>query len=287
MDEDAIAVILQAERIIYRAGWRLLEETALAGLTSTRGLRRARLWVAVPQPGGRPVGSYRSAQEAAEALARVCGKLSRSIPGSQKTTAVEIVQHDSAGEAERVWKLVLLRHAKSAWPAGVPDHDRPLGRRGRRDAPAVGRWVRLAGLAPDHVLCSTARRARETWDLAQRELGVRLPVAFEPAVYAASAGSLLDLIRQLPPAARTVVVVGHDPGLPDLALALAGKTAAHDGREAGPVLSAHDRMAAKFPTGAVAVLEFSGPWSKLAAGRARLASFVTPGEMHDMQRLLP
>jgi hypothetical protein len=116
MDEEAIAVILQAERIIYRAGWRLLEETALERLARTRGLRRAPLeprseviqlvtydgehighircdrasspgqtWVAVAQPRGRPVGSYRSAQEAAEALARAFGKLSPRIPGHQET----------------------------------------------------------------------------------------------------------------------------------------------------------------------------------------------------------
>ena len=107
MDDDAITVILQAERIIYRASWLLLEETALAGLAQTRGLHRAPLeprseviqlvtydgehighircaratsagqrWVAVQQPLGRPVGCYRSEQEAAEALARACGKLS-------------------------------------------------------------------------------------------------------------------------------------------------------------------------------------------------------------------
>jgi hypothetical protein len=116
VDDDAIAVILQAERIIYRAGWRLLEEAALAGLARSRGLRRAPLeprsdviqlvtfdgehlghircdraagpgqtWVAVPQPEGQPVGSYRSAQEAAEALARACGRLGPRAPGQQET----------------------------------------------------------------------------------------------------------------------------------------------------------------------------------------------------------
>jgi len=116
MDDDAISVILQAERIIHRAGWRLLEETALEGLAGTRGLRRAPLeprseviqlvtydgdhighircdrtggsgqtWVAVAQPRGRPVGAYCSAQEAAEALAQACGKLSPGIPGHQGT----------------------------------------------------------------------------------------------------------------------------------------------------------------------------------------------------------
>jgi phosphohistidine phosphatase len=178
---------------------------------------------------------------------------------------------------------VLLRHAKSAWPDGVPDHDRPLGGRGRRDAPAAGRWLRLAGCVPDQVVCSTARRARDTWQLAYAELGVRPAVAFEPAVYEASAGSLLDLVRRLPPAAHTVVVIGHDPGLPDLALALAGKSRQRARQAAAQApAAALERMRAKFPTAAIAVLELSGPWSELAPGRARLASFITPREMDDM-----
>jgi phosphohistidine phosphatase len=178
-------------------------------------------------------------------------------------------------------KLVLLRHAKSAWP-DVPDHERPLGRRGRRDAPAAGRWLRLAGCVPDHVVCSTARRARETWHLAEPELGSRPPVEFEPGVYGASAAGLLDLIRRLPPAARTVVVVGHDPGIPELALALAaGPTASSHRRAVPPPAPPQDRMRQKFPTAAVAVLELSGPWSRLTPGRARLAAFVTPPDMRE------
>jgi phosphohistidine phosphatase len=188
-------------------------------------------------------------------------------------------------DAEPVRKLVFLRHAKSAWPDDVPDHDRPLGRRGRRDAPAAGRWLRLSGCIPDHALCSTARRARDTWQLAQTELGARPATDFESGVYEASASGLLDLVRRLPPAARTVVVVGHDPALPDLALALAGWDGPHGrqavGRTPGTPL---DRMRAKFPTAAIAVLEFGGSWSELAPGRARLASFVTPREMADAHR---
>jgi phosphohistidine phosphatase len=188
-------------------------------------------------------------------------------------------------DAEPVRKLVLLRHAKSAWPDDVPDHDRPLGRRGRRDAPAAGRWLRLAGCVPDHALCSTARRARDTWQLAQTELGARPATDFESGVYEASASGLLDLIRRLPPAAQTVVIVGHDPALPELAQALAGTDGPHGGQAVGRTPGTSlDRMRAKFPTAAIAVFELSCPWSELAPGRGRLASFVTPHEMHDMHR---
>jgi phosphohistidine phosphatase len=176
---------------------------------------------------------------------------------------------------------VLLRHAKSAWPEGVPDRDRPLAPRGRRDAPMAGRWLRQAGCAPDYVLCSIARRARETWQLALAELGAQPPAVFEPEVYGASAGGLLDLVRRLPSAARTALVVGHDPGLPELALTLAAGPEQDDrqaaARTAGMAL---DRMRAKFPTGAIAMMNLSAPWSELAAGRARLTCFVTPSELH-------
>ena len=146
-------------------------------------------------------------------------------------------------------KLVLLRHAKSAWP-DVPDHERPLARRGQRDAPVMGSWLRAAGYLPDQVVCSTARRARETWQLAQAGLGATPPASFDDGVYQGSAVQLLDLIRRANPAVRTLLVVGHDPALPELALALSAPTpAAHPGAagDAAPP-GMLDRMRAKFPT---------------------------------------
>jgi phosphohistidine phosphatase len=165
-------------------------------------------------------------------------------------------------------ELVLLRHAKSAWP-DVPDHQRPLARRGRRDAPVMGRWLYGAGHVPDRVLCSTALRADQTWQLAQAGLGVTPPVSFDDELYLGSAVQLLDLIRGTPPAARTLLIVGHDPAIPELALTLAATGQA----------AAFDRMRAKFPTAAVAVLEFGGNWDRLAPGSARLISFVTPRDL--------
>jgi len=172
---------------------------------------------------------------------------------------------------------VLIRHAKSAWPAGMPDHDRPLGPRGRRDAPVAGRWLRLAGLLPDLVLCSTACRARETWQLASRELAADPPVRLEREVYEASPGQLLSLIRQLPAAASTVVVVGHDPAIPQVARTLTTSDAATRGPAATTTLGVTlDRLQEKFPTGAIAVLKVIGAWSGLRPGSAQLTAFVTP-----------
>ena len=176
--------------------------------------------------------------------------------------------------------LVLLRHAKSAWP-DVPDHDRPLARRGQRDAPAMGRWLRVAGHVPDQVLCSTARRARETWQLAQAGLGAAPPVRFDNRVYQGSAAQLLDLIRRARPAVRTLLIVGHDPAIPELALTLAATAPPGGGGTRSDAVSraAGDRMQAKFPTAAIAVFEFTGSWDQLSPGTARLTVFVTPREV--------
>ena len=173
--------------------------------------------------------------------------------------------------------LLLLRHAKSAWP-DVPDHERPLARRGQRDAPLMGRWLRAAGYIPDRVLCSTARRAAQTWQLAQPELGSAPPAVFDDHVYDSDAAQLLDVIRRTPAPVRTLLVVGHDPALPGLARTLAETPAAVVGPGEGEQAAA-DRIRAKFPTAAVAAFVFRGAWDQLAPGAARLACFVTPRQL--------
>lgn len=171
---------------------------------------------------------------------------------------------------------MLLRHAKSAWP-DVPDHDRPLAGRGRRNAPVMGRWLRANGYVPDQVLCSTARRARETWQLAQEGLGASPAVSFERHVYQASAEQLLDLVRGVPSAVTTLLIVGHDPAIQELAVMLA-RTASPAGGD-GAAADALGRMRAKFPTAAVAVLELTGNWDQLGPGMAQLTAFVVPREV--------
>jgi phosphohistidine phosphatase len=171
-------------------------------------------------------------------------------------------------------RLVLLRHAKSAWPDGVPDRDRPLAPRGRRDAPAAGRWLRKAGFVPDLVLCSTARRARETWRLAEEKVGAHPRTSFEQQVYAASSTQVLDLARQTPADVGTLLIVGHDPAMQELTLELA------NAEPGGAEAEAIGRVQAKYPTAAIAVLVFTAGWPELGPGQARLAAFATPGDFH-------
>ena len=167
-----------------------------------------------------------------------------------------------AGDTAR--RLMLLRHAKSDWP-DVPDRDRPLAKRGRRDAPVIGRWLRDHGYLPDVVVCSVARRTRQTWDLVAQELRGSPSVTFEPRAYAASALTLLYLVQELPDAYRAALLIGHNPAIAELATSLAGSADA----DAAPL---------RFPTAAVAVLEFSGDWPALAPGHARLLDYTTPAD---------
>ena len=172
--------------------------------------------------------------------------------------------------------LVLFRHAKSAWP-DVPDHERPLGNRGIRAAPVMGRWLRDAGLVPDLVLCSTARRARETWQFAQAGLAATPPVSFEDRIYDEDGTGLLALIREVPPATGTLLLIGHNPAIEDLALMLAAAAGAAGRSAASP--GDLERMREKFPTAAIAVLRAAGTWHGLAPGQARLSAFVTPRDL--------
>ena len=166
-------------------------------------------------------------------------------------------------------KLVLFRHAKSEWPDDMADHERPLAKRGRRDAPVVGRWLGASGYAPDAVVCSTALRARQTWELAAEGLAFAAPdaspvVRYEKRVYEATVLGLLMLVREFEPAWRTAVIVGHNPGLAELTEGLASP-------DSEPPLA--------FPTAAVAVLGLPGPWAEVAPGDADLLAFMVPAQL--------
>jgi phosphohistidine phosphatase len=161
--------------------------------------------------------------------------------------------------------LWLLRHAKSDWDTGAPDHERPLNSRGGRDAEAAGRLLSKRGWRPDLVLCSSALRTRQTWERAA-EAGARAgEVRIERGIYAASETRLLQLVRQVDDAVTGLLLVGHGPGLPDLADGLGTRPDPAD---------VWQRMDAKFPTAAVAVLRFDGSWADLEA--AELIAFEVP-----------
>lgn len=139
--------------------------------------------------------------------------------------------------------LVLLRHGKSAYPAGVPDHARPLAPRGERQAALAGEWLRDEGLRFDAVLCSTARRTRETLE----RTGVSAPTQHLDDLYGGSPSQILETIRiYAPDSARILLVVGHLPGMPDTALAL---------DPSGDV--------PRFPTSAYAVVTIGVPWPQI------------------------
>ncbi|MEU1460843.1 histidine phosphatase family protein [Streptomyces sp. NPDC005727] len=175
-----------------------------------------------------------------------------------------MIERAGAGPLRR---LVVLRHAKSAWPEGVADHRRPLAPRGLRDAPAAGRALAEADCLPDLALCSTALRARRTWELASAQWGTPPPVRHDPRLYGAAVPDLLEAVRETPREVETLLLVGHNPGLEELVLALAG-----DGLD-----DTLERVRAKFPTSAIAVLAWRGTgWPALAPGAALLTSYTVP-----------
>jgi len=160
--------------------------------------------------------------------------------------------------------LVLVRHAKAEQGGYDADHERELTDRGRRDAVAAGRWLCEQGIGVDEVLCSTAVRAVQTcegiWSAGCSEADVRE----EHRIYDASAERLLEVVREADSDANVVMLVGHAPGIP----ALASILAEGDGSD-----QAHELMSQGYPTAGVAVLRFSGRWSDLAPGVARLDRF--------------
>ncbi|MFJ3789357.1 SixA phosphatase family protein [Kitasatospora sp. NPDC090091] len=167
---------------------------------------------------------------------------------------------------EQTRRIVLVRHAKAEWSDG-DDHDRPLADRGRKDAPAAGRWLAGAGIAPDLAMVSTAVRTRETFGLIFAELPTRPRTVYEERVYEASPGELIALLNEVPDEVADLVVVGHNPGMHALADALAG--------EADGDLPARMNRSG-FPTAAVAVLTFTGSWKSVEDGVARLVAFWAP-----------
>ncbi|MGO9155022.1 SixA phosphatase family protein [Mycobacterium sp.] len=160
--------------------------------------------------------------------------------------------------------LLLLRHAKSAYPTGVPDHERPLAVRGIREAALAGDWLRANLPAIDAVLCSTATRARETLERS----GVDAPVRYVERLYGATAGTVIEQINHVSDDVNTLLVVGHEPTTSEVAIILAGA----DGTDT----VALGRISEKYPTSSIAVLRIDGGWEHVEPGSAALVDFHVP-----------
>ncbi len=192
----------------------------------------------------------------------------RAAPRSPGPAPATGVQRDPSPSGAR--RLYLLRHAKSSWDdSSLPDRDRTLAPRGRRAGAAIAGYVREHGIGPDLVLCSPATRARETLELVAAGFPAERPprVEFEAGIYEASAQRLLEILRRVPAAEATVMLIGHQPALQDLTLLLAS---ADQDRE---------RLTGKLPTAALVTLAVPGSWAELGPGTAQLTGYVKPREL--------
>jgi phosphohistidine phosphatase len=168
-------------------------------------------------------------------------------------------------------ELLILRHAKSAWDTDAPtDFERPLSKRGRRDAPRVGRFLASEGLAPDYVVSSPATRARQTVVAVCAALGVgEGDIHWDERIYHASTGALMDVLSESPAQARRVMIAGHNPGLEMLVQTLS--------RHRVPRPDDFKLM----PTAAVAHLQLPCEWRDIDGGVAELLSLTRARSLRD------
>ncbi|CAN5886492.1 histidine phosphatase family protein [soil metagenome] len=168
--------------------------------------------------------------------------------------------------------IVLLRHAKSAWnDARLDDHERPLNGRGERSAKAMADHFARQGPLPDLILCSTALRTRQTLAALLKQLPTPAPpISLEHELYLASEARLLDRLRAVADTVSTVLLIGHNDGIGNLAAALAGS---------GPTESLAS-LREQYPTGTLSTLRVpDGPWRDLAVGSGELVAFVRPRDL--------
>ena len=168
-------------------------------------------------------------------------------------------------------ELLILRHAKSAWDTDAPsDFERPLSKRGRRDAPRVGRFLTGEKLKPDYVVSSPAVRARQTVVAVCADLGIgEDEIHWDERIYHASTGALMDVLSETPETAHRVLIAGHNPGLEMLVRTLS--------RESVPTPDDWKLM----PTAAVAHLEIPDRWRDLDGGTARLLGLTRAKSLRD------
>jgi len=162
-------------------------------------------------------------------------------------------------------ELLLLRHAKSDWDTPCDDFSRPLKKRGKQAAERIGAWLKNQALLPDHWWCSPAVRTCKTAERVARALDVEAPqLHFDEGLYLASAGQLLEILKQTPATCQRVLLVGHNPGLEELLLRLLKDQTPP--QPDGKLL----------PTATVARLAILDSWANLGARRAKLLSITRP-----------
>jgi phosphohistidine phosphatase len=170
-------------------------------------------------------------------------------------------------------RLYLLRHAKSSWDlAGQLDFERGLTDRGWNDCELMAGLMEQRGIVPDIVICSGAKRARNTLKGIAKALPVNTLVEYEDSVYQASTNDLLDVLRHVPKKHESVLLIGHNPSFHDLAVEI--------GRESEELV----RVAAKFPTAALAEFELTGDWADLGEDSANLTHFTRPKQLRAGER---
>lgn len=173
-------------------------------------------------------------------------------------------------------RLMLLRHSKAERAqGGERDHERRLAERGRGDAPILGAYMEKHGYRPDAVVVSTAKRTRETWSLVAAEMDGKPKVEFDERIYESTPEDILQVVQETGKRIRTLLIVGHNPSLHELAMTL---IATGD-------IAARQRLQEGFPTSALAVIEFAlERWDRLHAHSGRLEHYVTPRLLSETDR---
>lgn len=179
----------------------------------------------------------------------------------------------AATKSKQNKQLILLRHAKSSWDDPfMADFDRPLAKRGRKAGKRVAAWLKQHAIRPDLVLCSPAVRTRETLELIADAIGATGPVVYEKSLYLADADELLARLRATDHGAGCVMIIGHNPGMQELAIALLRADAKRN----------RAKLAEKFPTATIACFDVPiAAWTNLQPGQATLTNFVRPADLDD------
>jgi phosphohistidine phosphatase len=164
--------------------------------------------------------------------------------------------------------IYLLRHAKSSWAdPTIPDHDRPLAPRGYRACALLAEYFRRREITPAFVLCSSSTRTRQTLERVSAGFSHSVDALIEDGLYGASAAELLDRLRKVDDSVASIMLIGHNPAMQELAVSLVR----HKSRRKA--------FGDKFPTGALATLQLASIWKGLVPGSATCAAFVTPEEL--------